>query len=305
MKKPSKLARNGSTWGLAMVAPTIIGLLILNIVPFFQTIYMSFSKTKAFGAYEFCGFANYIEMFQTPEFWKATWNSVYFCILTVPIGVFLSLLVAVLLNAKIKGKTVFRAIYFLPMVVAPAAVAMVWKWIFNTEYGIINTLFGANVRWLTDPNVVMITCAIVAIWSAIGYDAVLLLSGIQNISKSLYEAAGMDGASKVRQFFTITLPMVSPTLFVVLIMRLMASLKVYDLIYMMVEPDSSMGVTSTTKSPGRIRSPTSCGSGPSFAESRAMVSFSSWMPSPVRALTRRPSALTGGWALSHLFQTRQ
>ena len=235
MKKPSKLARSGSTWGLAMVAPTIIGLLILNIVPFFQTIYMSFSKTKAFGAYEFCGFANYIEMFQTPEFWKATWNSVYFCILTVPIGVFLSLLVAVLLNAKIKGKTVFRAIYFLPMVVAPAAVAMVWKWIFNTEYGIINTLFGANVRWLTDPNVVMITCAIVAIWSAIGYDAVLLLSGIQNISKSLYEAAGMDGASKVRQFFTITLPMVSPTLFVVLIMRLMASLKVYDLIYMMVE----------------------------------------------------------------------
>ena len=235
MKKPSKLARSGSAWGLTMVAPTIIGLLILNIVPFFQTIYMSFSKTKAFGAYEFCGFANYIEMFQTPEFWKATWNSVYFCILTVPIGVFLSLLVAVLLNAKIKGKTVFRAIYFLPMVVAPAAVAMVWKWIFNTEYGIINTLFGANVRWLTDPNVVMITCAIVAIWSAIGYDAVLLLSGIQNISKSLYEAAGMDGASKVRQFFTITLPMVSPTLFVVLIMRLMASLKVYDLIYMMVE----------------------------------------------------------------------
>ena len=77
MKKPSKLARSGSTWGLMMVAPTIIGLLILNIVPLFQTIYMSFSKTKAFGAYEFCGFANYMEMFQTPEFWKATWNSVY------------------------------------------------------------------------------------------------------------------------------------------------------------------------------------------------------------------------------------
>ena len=235
MKKPSKLARSGSTWGLMMVAPTIIGLLILNIVPFFQTIYMSFSKTKAFGAYEFCGFANYIKMFKTPEFWKATWNSVYFCILTVPIGVFLSLLVAVLLNAKIKGKTTFHAIYFLPMVVAPAAVAMVWKWIFNSEYGIINTLLGSNIRWLTNPNLVLITCSIVAIWSAVGYDAVLLLSGIQNISRSLYEAAELDGASKVKQFFHITLPMVSPTLFVVLIMRLMASLKVYDLIYMMVE----------------------------------------------------------------------
>ena len=235
MKKTSKLARDGYVWGYLMVAPTIIGLIVLNIVPFFQTIYMSFSKSKAFGAYQFCGLENYVEMFKSPEFWKATWNSIYFCILTVPIGVFLALLVAVLLNAKIKGKTAFRAIYFLPMVVAPAAVAMVWKWIFNTEYGILNSLLGKNIRWLTDPKIVLITCAIVAIWSAIGYDAVLLLSGIQNISRTLYEAADLDGASKVQQFFHITLPMVSPTLFVVLIMRLMSSLKVYDLIYMMVE----------------------------------------------------------------------
>ena len=235
MKKPSKLARDGYVWGYLMVAPTIIGLIVLTIVPFFQTIYMSFSKSKAFGAYQFCGLENYVEMFKSPEFWKATWNSIYFCILTVPIGVFLALLVAVLLNAKIKGKTAFRAIYFLPMVVAPAAVAMVWKWIFNTEYGILNSLLGKNIRWLTDPKIVLITCAIVAIWSAIGYDAVLLLSGIQNISRTLYEAADLDGASKVQQFFHITLPMVSPTLFVVLIMRLMSSLKVYDLIYMMVE----------------------------------------------------------------------
>ncbi|MCI7324869.1 sugar ABC transporter permease [bacterium] len=243
MKKPSKLARDGYVWGYLMVAPTIIGLIVLNIVPFFQTIYMSFSKSKAFGAYQFCGLENYIEMFKSPEFWKATWNSIYFCILTVPIGVFLALLVAVLLNAKIKGKTAFRAIYFLPMVVAPAAVAMVWKWIFNTEYGILNSLLGKNIRWLTDPKIVLVTCAIVAIWSAIGYDAVLLLSGIQNISRTLYEAADLDGASKVQQFFHITLPMVSPTLFVVLIMRLMSSLKVYDLIYMMVE-QSNPALTS-------------------------------------------------------------
>lgn len=230
-------------WGWALVAPTILGLVLLNFIPFFQTIYMSFSKTKAFGAYEFCGLDNFIEMFQSPEFWKATWNSIYFCILTVPVGVFLSLLVAVLLNAKIKGKTTFRAIYFLPMVVAPAAVAMVWKWIFNAQYGIINSALGANIRWLTDPNIVLLTCAIVAIWSALGYDAVLLLSGIQNISKTYYEAASLDGASKIKQFFSITLPMISPTLFVVMIMRLMSSLKVYDLIYMMVE-QSNPALTS-------------------------------------------------------------
>ena len=141
-------------------------------------------------------------------------------------------MIAVLLNAKIKGKVVFRAIFFLPMVVAPAAVAMVWKWMFNSEYGIINTVFHVGVDWITDPNVVIITVAIVAIWSALGYDAVLLLSGIQNVSKSYYEAASLDGCSKLQQFWYITLPMVSPTLFVVLIM--MASLKVYDLLYMMV-----------------------------------------------------------------------
>ena len=105
----------------------------------------------------------------------------------MPIGVFLSLLAAVLLNAKIKGKSAFRAIYFLPMVVAPAAIAMVWKWIFNAEYGIINQIIGTKVSWLTTPGLVLPACAVVAIWSAVGYDAILLLSGIQNISKSYYD----------------------------------------------------------------------------------------------------------------------
>lgn len=222
-------------WGYILVAPTIIGLIVLNVYPFIQTLVLSFSTTHPFGIYEISGIDNYRQMFASREFWKATWNSVYFCILTVPLGVFLSLLTAVLLNAKIKGKSAFRAIYFLPMVVAPAAIAMVWKWIFNAEYGIINQLIGTRVSWLTNPKLVLLSCAVVAIWSAVGYDAILLLSGIQNIFKSYYEAASLDGASKVQQFFKITLPMVSPTLFVVLIMRLMASIKVYDLIYMMVD----------------------------------------------------------------------
>ena len=222
-------------WGYLLVAPTIIGLIVLNVYPFIQTLVLSFSTTHPFGIYEVTGIQNYEQMFASKEFWKATWNSIYFCILTVPIGVFLSLLAAVLLNAKIKGKSAFRAIYFLPMVVAPAAIAMVWKWIFNAEYGIINQIIGTKVSWLTTPGLVLPACAVVAIWSAVGYDAILLLSGIQNISKSYYEAASLDGATKIQQFFKITLPMVSPTLFVVLIMRLMASIKVYDLISMMVD----------------------------------------------------------------------
>lgn len=182
-----------SKWGYILIAPTIIGLIVLNVYPFIQTLILSFSATHPFGIYEITGPQNYVRMFESREFWKATWNSIYFCILTVPAGLFLSLITAVLLNAKLKGKTAFRAIYFLPMVVAPAAIAMVWKWIFNAEYGIINQMIGTKVNWLTNPSLVLPACAVVAIWSAIGYDAILLLSGIQNISKSYYEAASLDG----------------------------------------------------------------------------------------------------------------
>ena len=241
--KLSAAAKREQNWAYIMVAPTILGLVVLNLWPFIQTIYTSFCEHLGFGHYKFIGLQNYIDIFQRPEFWRATWNTIYFCILTVPLGLFLSLLVAMLLNAKVKGKGAFRTIFFLPMVCAPAAVTMVWRWIFNGEYGILNQAMGTHIGWITEPGVVMIACALVSIWSNIGYDAVLLLAGLQNISKSYYEAASIDGASKVTQFFHITLPMVSPTLFVVMIMRLMASVKVYDLIYMMVE-DTNPAVTS-------------------------------------------------------------
>lgn len=206
MKKKGRLNQD-SKWGYLMIAPTIIGLLVLNVYPFIDTIMLSFSSAEVFGGRQFVGLANYAKMFSDSEFWRATWNTVLFCILTVPIGVLLALVIAILLNAKIKGKVAFRAIFFLPMVVAPAAVAMVWKWMFNAEYGIINTVFHLNVDWITNPNIVIITVAIVAIWSALGYDAVLLLSGIQNISKSYYEAASLDGCTKLQQFRYITMPM--------------------------------------------------------------------------------------------------
>ena len=232
-RKMSAADRREENWGWIMVAPTIIGLFVLNIWPFIQTIYTSFCEHLGFGHYKFIGLQNYIEMFQTPEFWKATWNTVYFCILTVPVGVILSLFVAMLLNTKVKFKGGFRTIFFLPLVCAPAAIAMVWQVIFNGDSGILNQLLGANIQWITNSRTAIIAVAIVSVWSSIGYDAVLLLAGLQNIPKTLYEANSIDGAGKVRQFFTITLPMVSPTMFSVLIMRLMASMKVYDLIYMM------------------------------------------------------------------------
>lgn len=238
-KTKTKYSKGAAT-GFFMVMPTVIGLIILNIYPLLRTVYMSFFKSGAFGKWTFVGLDNYIKMFQSASFWTITKNTLVFMVLTVPVTVIFGLIIAVLLDQKIKGKTVFRAIYFLPMVVAPAAVAMVWKWLFNSGYGIINTVLSAlhlpsDINWIADPKTALLTCAIVTIWSSVGYDAILLLSGLQSISRTYYEAARIDGATGFQQFRKITVPLVSPTLFFVLMMRVMSSLKVFDIVYMMIE----------------------------------------------------------------------
>ena len=222
-----------------MVAPVIIGLIVLNIYPFIDSIIMSLYKSQGLGPAKFVGLQNYVKMFKDKQIWQSTWNSFYFVILTVPVGVFIALLLAVLLNSKIKGRDVYRCIYFLPMVVAPAAVAMVWRWIFNAEVGILNqmlSVFGIRgPNWLSDPNLAIVSIAIIAIWSAVGYDLVMILAGLQSISASYYEAAEIDGANAVQRFFNITVPLISPTLFFVVLMRTMNSLKQFDTVYLLIK----------------------------------------------------------------------
>lgn len=222
-----------------MVAPVIIGLIVLNIYPFIDSIIMSLYKSQGLGPAKFVGLQNYVKMFKDKQIWQSTWNSFYFVILTVPVGVFIALLLAVLLNSKIKGRDAYRCIYFLPMVVAPAAVAMVWRWIFNAEVGILNqmiSIFGIKgPNWLSDPNLAIVSIAIIAIWSAVGYDLVMILAGLQSISASYYEAAEIDGANAVQRFFHITVPLISPTLFFVVLMRTMNSLKQFDTVYLLIK----------------------------------------------------------------------
>ena len=129
---------------------------------------------------KFVGLKNYQKLFSDKQIWQSTINTLYYMLLTVPVGVFLALILAVLLNTRIRGRDVYRAIYFLPMVAAPAAVAMVWKWIFNAEAGILNQFLGlfgiGRINWLSDPNTALLSCAIIGIWSAVGYDLVLILA---------------------------------------------------------------------------------------------------------------------------------
>lgn len=222
-----------------LIAPTVIGLCVLNIYPFFDTIRRSLYKTQGLGPEIYVKFQNYVDLFKDDMIGHATANTLLYMLLTVPVGVLLSLIFAALLNSKIKGRDVYRAIYFLPMVVAPAAVAMVWRWIFNAENGILNiflkTLGIQGPTWLSDPKTALLSCAIIGIWSSVGYDLVMILAGLQSISKSYYEAAQIDGASGIQTFWHITVPMVSPTLFFVVLMRAMSSLKQFDTIYLLIK----------------------------------------------------------------------
>ena len=230
-------------WGWFMVFPTILGLIVLNIIPIFQTFYLSFFKSGAFGKGNvFVGLDNYKKMFQDEQVWRAVGNTLGYTCIVVPITIVIALLLAVVLNGRIKGKGIYRTIYFIPMVAAPAAVTMVWKWLYNYHYGLINHLLAKlglpGVNWIDNPNVALISVAIIGIWSTVGYSMVLLLAGLQEIPRDYYEASNIDGASSVRQFFQITLPLVSPTLFFVLVTSIITAMQVFDVIYMMIDVTS-------------------------------------------------------------------
>lgn len=242
-KRRSKKTWNEWRWGWFMIAPTMIGLIVLNIIPIFQTLYLSFFKSGAFGKGNiFVGLENYVTLIHDPQVWYAVRNTLVYTCIVVPVTVIIALLLAAALNGKVKGKGIYRTIYFIPMVAAPAAVTMVWKWLYNYQYGLINHFLNSigidSVNWIDDPKVAMISVAVIGIWSNIGYSMVLLLAGLQEIPRDYYEASGIDGASPVKQFFSITVPLVSPTLFFVIVTSVITAMQMFDVVYMMLDVTS-------------------------------------------------------------------
>lgn len=236
--KPAKTGREKSEflWGWLFILPTVIGLIILNIIPIFQTIYQSFFKTGDFGKGNiFVGFENYSKVFGDSEVWQSLINTLKYAVVEVPFSIAIALVLAVLLNRKMKGRSVYRTIIFLPMVAAPAAVAMVWRWLFNSDLGLINNVFHVHVKWVSDPKIAVFAVAVIGVWSILGYNMVLFLSGLQEIPGDYYEAASIDGATGIKSFFHITIPLLSPTIFFVLVTRVIGALQVFDLMYMVMD----------------------------------------------------------------------
>ena len=236
--KPARTSREKSEfmWGWLFILPTVIGLIVLNIIPIFQTIYQSFFKTGDFGRGNiFVGLENYVKVFGDSEVWQSLINTFKYAIVDVPFSITIALVLAVLLNRKMKGRSAYRTIIFLPMVAAPAAVAMVWRWLFNSDFGLLNNVFNLNVKWVSDPKIAVYSIAVIGVWSILGYNMVLFLSGLQEIPHDYYEAAQIDGATGVKSFFHITIPLLSPTIFFVLVTRVIGSLQVFDLMYMVMD----------------------------------------------------------------------
>ncbi len=235
-RKGTKQRWNEFLWGWLFILPTMIGLVVLNIIPIFQTIYQSFFKTGDFGKGNiFIGFTNYEKLFHDAEVWQALWNTIKYAMIEVPFSIAIALVMAVLLNQKLRGRTVYRTIFFLPMVAAPAAIAMVWRWLYNTSFGLINHIIGKEISWVSDPHLSIFSIAVIGIWSIIGYNMVLFLAGLQEVPRDFYEASEIDGASKVRQFFRITIPLISPTIFFVCVTRVIGAMQVFDLIFMVMD----------------------------------------------------------------------
>lgn len=235
-------------WGYFFIGPTVVGLLILNIYPIIKTLILSFSKNTGFETYILEGFGNYIKVFQDAEVWIGLRNTLIFSVVSVPGGILISLILAWLMSKNVRGKGIYRVIYFTPMVAAPAAVAMVWSWLYNTEFGAINQILkslGISTHsWLSDPRYAMLSVIIIAIWGGMGQQIIILIVAITNVPKTYYEAADLDGANGFVKLFKITVPLISPNVFFLTITGFIGSLTQFDLIYMLYGSNTSKAMDS-------------------------------------------------------------
>ena len=234
----SPLAKREMVAGWLFISPWVLGFLLFSALPIGLSIYYGFTNFNIYQPPRWIGLANYRTLMVDPLFWKALYNTAYYTFLSVPLMMTLSLLLAILLNSKLPGMRFFRTIFFLPAVLSGVGVALLWLWIFNPDYGLINLLLGyvgiEGPLWLYAPEWAKPAMVIMSLWG-LGGVMVINLAGLQNIPPELYEAARIDGAGTWAQFRYVTLPMLSPTLFFNFITLTIGSFQVFTQAYVMTD----------------------------------------------------------------------
>ena len=240
--------RNEGREAFLFLLPNFIGFLVFTLIPIIAVIVISLLEWDFINTPTFVGLSNYSLLFQDPQFGKIMGNTLLFTVYTVPLNMILGLFLAILLNQKLKGKAIFRTFVFAPYIACTTAVAILWKWMYNDQFGLIPYAFKAlglaSPRFLSDPNVVMTSIAIMTIWKSVGYNVVMFLAGLQGISPSYYEAADIDGANSWQKIFKITLPMLSPTTFFLLVMAVVSSFQVFEQTYILTSGGPSYASTT-------------------------------------------------------------
>lgn len=236
-RKKSASQHNENLWGYFFIAPALIIFLVFYAVPIVMSLYYSLTRFDGISEPVFIGLLNYMKVSRNREFWLSLGNTFCFTAGTVIAGTIISLFFAVLLNKKIRGRGWFRAAFFLPYIVSYIAAAMVWQWMYQPDSGIINMAleaFGITPPlWLGSTTWAMIAVIVMSIWKTLGFNLIILLSGLQSISAELYEAAALDGATQVQSFFKLTVPLLKNTVLFVVLNSIITGLQAFDQIYIM------------------------------------------------------------------------
>ncbi|MEU0567452.1 sugar ABC transporter permease [Nonomuraea sp. NPDC005983] len=241
-----KIRTKDGWWAAFFLAPQVVALLLFLVIPLGFAVVLAFMNWDGIGQKQWAGFSNFAAQLSSPDFGLAVWNTIKLTLLTVPLGLGLAIVIAVALN-NIKGRGFYRVMYFMPVVTSSVAVALMWQVILaGDENGVLNTSlhrwFGINPPdWLGDPGWVIVAIAVVTIWSSLGLNVVIFLAGLQTIPPQLVEAARIDGAGSFRIFRSVTLPLLSPTIFFSTVVAVISSFQAFDQIYVLVDPKDNEG----------------------------------------------------------------
>jgi multiple sugar transport system permease protein len=223
----------------AFLLPSFLGLLVFSFLPILAVAVLSLFNWGLIAQPTFIGLANYGTMFHNPAFWHTLLLTFYYVLLNIPMQTIFALLLAVLLNQKIPGRGIFRTLFVIPWMATPIAMGIVWQWIFDPQYGALNSFLSVfhitGPAWLSSTAWALPCIAAVNIWQYTGYNMLFFLAGLQGIPEYLYEAASLDGATPFRRFFTVTLPLLNPTMFFVLVTDIIGSAQVFDTVYAMTQ----------------------------------------------------------------------
>lgn len=238
-KNPNTLRRERkeALWGYLFIFPQLAGFLCFALIPLISVFVLSLVQWDGLSAMHFVGLANFQSQFSDPDFLTALVNTLYYTVLVVPGGVSLALLVALGVN-KVAGKQIYRVFYFMPVVTSSVAVSVIWLWLLNGNLGLINVLLQQwfkimGPQWLTDPHLVIPSISVVSIWWGLGFNMVIFLAGLQAVPITYIEAARVDGATPWQMFWRITFPLLTPTLFFVIVVSIINSFQVFDQAYVM------------------------------------------------------------------------